>query len=55
MGFDSNIIQKYKTEHIKPQFLFLSELVRSVFQKKIQNFISKNNMSCINMRKWHIL
>lgn len=30
MGFDSNIIQKYKTEHIKPQFLFLSELVRSV-------------------------
>lgn len=30
MGFDSNIIEKYKTEHIKPQFLFLSELVRSV-------------------------
>lgn len=30
MGFDLNIIQKYKTEHIKPQFLFLSELVRSV-------------------------
>lgn len=30
MGFDSNIIEKFKTEHIKPQFLFLSELVRSV-------------------------